>query len=246
MTKEEIGGVLKNLRTKTGMTQREVAEKIGRTQQIIGHWETGYSQPDANTLFVLCDIYGVSVDEAFGFKKENVSIARKDLELLDKINSLDPFGKDTIKIMIDRELERVKQIEEAEENKDSHVREDQIIYLPEMYSRFSAGTGQYNSDFGYEMAEVPYSPEAAQANYLITVSGDSMEPDFSNGDRVFIKSMPNIEIGEIGAWQVNGDLFIKEKGNGELISVNPDYDNIKIGEYDEVSCLGKVLGKVNN
>ena len=60
MTKEEIGGVLKNLRTKTGMTQREVAEKIGRTQQIIGHWETGYSQPDANTLFVLCDIYGVS------------------------------------------------------------------------------------------------------------------------------------------------------------------------------------------
>ena len=73
-----------------------------------------------------------------------------------------------------------------------------------------------------------------------------MEPDFSNGDRVFIKSMPDIETGEIGAWQVNGDLFIKEKGDGELISINPDYDNIEIGEYDEVSCLGKVLGKVNN
>ena len=246
MTKEEIAKILKELRIDSGLTQKEAAEMIGRKQQTLASWETGQSQPDANTLFVLCRTYGTTVDSAFGFDDKKSRIKKSDLDLLSKINSLDPFGKDTIKIMIDRELERVKQIEEAEENKGSYVQEDQIIYLPEMYSRFSAGSGQYNSDSGYEMAEVPYSPEAAQANYLITVSGDSMEPDFSNGDRVFIKSMPDIEIGEIGAWQVNGDLFIKEKGNGELISVNPDYDNIKIGEYDEVSCLGKVLGKVNN
>ena len=57
MTKEEIGLVLKELRTSCGMTQKEVAEKIGRTQQIVGHWETGYAQPDANTLFTLCNSY---------------------------------------------------------------------------------------------------------------------------------------------------------------------------------------------
>ena len=56
MTKEEIGAVLKGLRTDSGKTQKEVAEILGRTQQIIGHWETGYSQPDANTLFRLCEI----------------------------------------------------------------------------------------------------------------------------------------------------------------------------------------------
>ncbi|WP_369809094.1 hypothetical protein, partial [uncultured Clostridium sp.] len=27
------------------MTQQEVADKIGRKQPIVGHWETGYSQP---------------------------------------------------------------------------------------------------------------------------------------------------------------------------------------------------------
>lgn len=71
MTKEQIGDILRQLRLSAQMTQKEAAEKLGRRQQIIGHWETGYSQPDADTLFQLCDIYGASVDEAFGFKQKN-------------------------------------------------------------------------------------------------------------------------------------------------------------------------------
>lgn len=65
MTKQEIGQILRAARETKGMTQKQVAEMLGRRQQIVGHWETGYAQPDANTLFELCDIYGISVDEAF-------------------------------------------------------------------------------------------------------------------------------------------------------------------------------------
>lgn len=70
ITKEEIGAVLKKLRLSSGKTQKEVAELLGRKQQVIGHWETGYAQPDANTLFEICALYGVSVDEAFGFSEK--------------------------------------------------------------------------------------------------------------------------------------------------------------------------------
>ena len=73
MTKEEIGNILKQLRLNANMTQKQVATAIGRTQQIVGHWETGYSQPDADTLFSLCDLYGASVDKAFGFKSKKSS-----------------------------------------------------------------------------------------------------------------------------------------------------------------------------
>ena len=69
MTKQEIGKILKSAREATGLTQQQVAEKFGRKQQVVGHWETGYAQPDANTLFELCDLYGISIDEAFGKKK---------------------------------------------------------------------------------------------------------------------------------------------------------------------------------
>ena len=70
MTKQEIGQILRAAREAKGLTQKQVATEIGRKQQVVGHWETGYAQPDANTLFELCDLYGISVDEAFGKKKE--------------------------------------------------------------------------------------------------------------------------------------------------------------------------------
>ncbi len=77
MEKKEIGEILKKIRLESGKTQKEVAALIGRTQQIVGHWETGYSQPDANTLFDLCKIYGTTVDEAFGFSKNKTTQKKK-------------------------------------------------------------------------------------------------------------------------------------------------------------------------
>lgn len=70
MTKEEIGMVLKGIRMAAGLTQREAAEKLGRKQQTLASWEIGQAQPDANTLFTLCAIYGTSVDKAFGFESK--------------------------------------------------------------------------------------------------------------------------------------------------------------------------------
>lgn len=107
MTKEEIGTLLKEARISSGKTQKEVAKIIGRTQQIIGHWETGYSQPDANTLFTLCDIYGTTVDEVFGFKSK-ITISKENFDLLKKYNTLDQYGKESVHIILERETERVK------------------------------------------------------------------------------------------------------------------------------------------
>jgi len=67
MTKTEIANILKKCRCDAGLTQKEAATKLGRPQQTLASWETGKSQPDANTLFQLCDLYGVSVDYAFGY-----------------------------------------------------------------------------------------------------------------------------------------------------------------------------------
>ncbi len=121
MTKEEIGAVLKGLRTDSGKTQKEVAEILGRTQQIIGHWETGYSQPDANTLFRLCEIYGTTVDEAFGFKKEKLLVTKKDIDLLRKYHNLDAHGREMVDFTLKKEYERSKALEEQKEELDNNI-----------------------------------------------------------------------------------------------------------------------------
>lgn len=105
MTKEDIGLVLKKLRTSRGLTQKEVAEKLGRKQQVVGHWETGYAQPDANTLFTLCGIYGVTVDDAFGFQKNN-DISILEYEHIKKYRNLDSHGKKMVDFTLNEEWER--------------------------------------------------------------------------------------------------------------------------------------------
>lgn len=124
MTKAEIGTILKELRIKSGKTQKEVAEILGRKQQIIGHWETGYSQPDANTLFTLCDIYGTTVDDAFGFNKKSDTLSPDDFILLKKYHSLDPHGKKMVDFTLTEEFNR------CEIAKDT-IDDDNIVPYPE-------------------------------------------------------------------------------------------------------------------
>ncbi|MCI1958151.1 MAG: helix-turn-helix domain-containing protein [Clostridia bacterium] len=101
MNKKEIGEILKKMRLNSGKTQKEVAEIIGRTQQIIGHWETGYSQPDANTLFDLCKIYGTTVDEAFGFTNQNnLGIKKESLEVAKAYENADLQHKNIVRVTL--------------------------------------------------------------------------------------------------------------------------------------------------
>ena len=108
----------------------------------------------------------------------------------------------------------------------------------------SAGTGNFlDSEFAEELL-VPESDIAEQADFVISVGGDSMEPTFHNGDKVFVEKCDSVDIGEVGIFVVNGDVFIKERGNNQLISHNKKYNPIALTEHDSAFCCGRVLGSV--
>lgn len=69
MSKREIADIFKSIRKSTGLTQAQLGSCIGKSQQVIGHWESGYSQPDLGTLFELCNITGISMDRTFLARK---------------------------------------------------------------------------------------------------------------------------------------------------------------------------------
>ena len=74
-----------------------------------------------------------------------------------------------------------------------------------------------------------------------------MEPTYHDGDKVFVVKCDAIEVGEVGEvgiFVVNGDVYIKELGNKFLISHNEKYKPIRIGESDSVCCCGRVIGIV--
>ena len=59
MSRKYIAAVLKRLRVQSGLTAKEVGEKIGKSGKTVSAWENNHGQPDAEILLQLCDIYNV-------------------------------------------------------------------------------------------------------------------------------------------------------------------------------------------
>ena len=68
--KKTLGMMIAELRKETGMTQLELAEKMGVTDKAVSKWERDLSCPDINSLPNLAEILGVTVDELMQIKRE--------------------------------------------------------------------------------------------------------------------------------------------------------------------------------
>ena len=71
-----------------------------------------------------------------------------------------------------------------------------------------------------------------------------LKVDYKDGDNVMVSQHMELDYGDIGIFIVNGKAYIKEYGETELISRNPDYPNIIVHEADNIVCMGKVIGKL--
>lgn len=68
---QEIADKLKMLRKKNGLSQEELAEKLGVSRQAVSKWERSEASPDTENLIMIANIYGISLDHLFGINAEN-------------------------------------------------------------------------------------------------------------------------------------------------------------------------------
>ena len=71
MKKESMGMIIAAKRKELGMTQLELAEKMGVTDKAVSKWERDLSFPDVTSLPRLAEIFGMSVDELMQVKQES-------------------------------------------------------------------------------------------------------------------------------------------------------------------------------
>lgn len=81
--KKTLGTMIAELRKQHGMTQLELAEKIGVTDKAVSKWERDLSCPDINSLPNLAQILGVSVEELMQIKKEADTPVSKVSEIME-------------------------------------------------------------------------------------------------------------------------------------------------------------------
>ena len=61
-----IGEKIKELRTQAGVSQKQLAEKIGTSQPLVSWWEKGKYEPTLFFRTALADFFGVTLDELCG------------------------------------------------------------------------------------------------------------------------------------------------------------------------------------
>ena len=235
---------LKKLRIANGLNMKQVATGLNMKYTTYVGYEKNEREPNSEILIQLADFFNCSIDYLMGrterqnSQDENVLIKQKindskEQEHIKKYNSLDEYGKKAVDGLLNTEYERCT----------TPIDEVKIIHLPKSMLKASAGSGNWLDEQQLESVSVVDTPQAKKANLIIEVDGDSMSPMYKNGDNVFVKTQPDIEIGNIGIFIVDGNGYIKKLGKDRLISVNPEYDDIFPEEYSDFRCVGKVLGK---
>ena len=71
----KIGLKIAYYRKLQGMTQEELAEKVGVSRQAVSKWETGEAQPEITKLKALADVFGVTTDFLLDDSKDSFTSA---------------------------------------------------------------------------------------------------------------------------------------------------------------------------
>lgn len=88
----ETKEVINKLRTKQGMSQDELAEKVFVTRQAVSRWETGETVPNTETLKLLSKLFDVSINTLLG-SPQNLVCQCCGMPLEDSTISREPDGE---------------------------------------------------------------------------------------------------------------------------------------------------------
>lgn len=241
---------LKAARKKSKKTQKEVAEGIGIGQGTYKNYETGAREPNGETLVAIANYLDVTTDYLLGrptaqppadtleqlFSEQSFSALEE--ELLRKYMELPHEARQAVVQFINDATAKALQRKSA-------TAPQKLLVMKRSLHKVSAGTGyDLNDSDAWETVTIKDTGNCRKADFLLEIDGNSMEPTFHDGETVCVQQTGSVEVGEIGVFWVDGCGYIKELGNGCLLSHNSSYDPIPL-QGTENRCIGRVLGIAN-
>lgn len=219
---------LKELRKAIKMTQQALADKIGVSRSAVAMWETSANEPDNEMLIKLSKLFNCSVDYLLGKTEDRV-----DDRLLDEVNEMSP---DT--------LARYGNLLDA-----SAVPNVAPIRIP-VLGTIPAGVPLEAIEDVLDWEELPAAMARGGKEYFgLKVSGDSMLPDYRDGDVLILRKQDACESGQDCAVMVNSDdatfkrVRISEKGI-TLMPLNPAYEPLFYSNQEVSELPVRIIGVV--
>ncbi len=192
-----IGRRMLEARQKKGVSRYVVVKALAKvgckvTATSYGRWETGETFPNAYQLVAVCQVLDIDEDISF-------------FTSAPKIQALNDLGKKKVREYCDdliaTGLYTPKKLVSIETIRSRKMKK----YLAPV----SAGTGNFLEDGDYEMVDFPETAIPTGADFALTISGDSMEPVYQDGQIIWIQETPDLRVGEEGIFIYDGQAYFK-------------------------------------
>lgn len=204
---------------KAGVDRNKLSTDLGISYTTITDWIKGKTYPRIDKIELLANYFGIS-------KSDLVEDSVSDITTI--YNQLVPPRQEKVYNFAERQLE--------EQN-----RKVVPLFGTTAANPTELSYGDINMEDTIEI-NVPKKAECA-----LVVKGDSMEPEYQNGDIVFYKSQPAVENGEMAIVEIDDDGVTLKKvyynyddDKVVLRSLNGKYEDREL-EPERVRILGKVV-----
>lgn len=230
----------KERREELGLTQSELGKMLGIRGTAVSNYEIGVSSPKADVLYKVFDVLQCDANYLFQDDiKKSPALSSEALKLARDYDGLDAHGQSAVRVIADKELERTAEPETVTD----------LGTIRHYLSRPAAGVGGLVEGDDYE--DIPRTPDMPRnADYCLTVSGDSMAPYILDGQMIYVERDAELRPFDVGVFAVNGEVYVKQycptmPGVLMLLSANPEREaaNLTILEdgSDTVVYYGKVI-----
>ena len=269
MGNKVIGERIEQRRKQLGLTLDDIAQEIGVAKSTVQRYERGTIE--TIKLPIIEAIASImSVNPSWLCGKTDDMTPEKNKYSLDLIKNAPPYSEEALKLaedydgrMDDRGRETVRSVADLEvarfkartaaalrKSREQSEAAEEIappITLHQPYAQVAAaeGAGAFLLDDGFDEVLVEMNKYTKQADVILKVVGRSMEPVITDGDRVLVRQQPSVRIGEIGVFIVDGQGYLKEYQADRLVSLNPDIDDVLVGDLQSTECYGKFIKVLN-
>ena len=221
------------------LTNKDISDITGISISSLDKITSGNNtNPKLETVKLICGALDCKLSDLLDDENYNSELTPQEQIHIKKYRALDEHGKKIVDFVLNEEYDRSTEQESGE------LIQTNCIVLTMYEDAVSAGTGEFLSDGRCVEVTVDETPLTERADFILRVSGDSMEPTYYDGDKVLVENAVELNVGEIGIFVLNGQGYIKEYRPEGLLSHNKKYGIIKIGENDRCEIVGRVIGKI--